>query len=117
MRALADLDGPGRLLNDYSWGGYLIWSLGELQPVFIDGRADVYGDRILRDYADMVSLAPGWRDRLEAYAIDRVLLPPATPLVQALQLSGDWAPAYSDKTSLLLVRRSVLDPGVWAPGR
>ena len=33
---------PGPLFNDYNWGGYLIWQLG--QPVTIDGRAGLYGD-------------------------------------------------------------------------
>jgi hypothetical protein len=31
----------GRLFNSYGWGGYLIW---RKLPVFIDSRADVYGD-------------------------------------------------------------------------
>ncbi|MEO6965252.1 MAG: hypothetical protein ABI076_05060, partial [Acidobacteriaceae bacterium] len=32
---------PGRMLNDYVYGGYLIWVAPEY-PVFVDGRADVY---------------------------------------------------------------------------
>ncbi len=31
---------PGPLLNDYNWGGYLIWKLHPSYPVYIDGRAD-----------------------------------------------------------------------------
>src|SRR5258708_5419172 len=31
----------GRMLNDYVYGGYLIWALPE-HKVFMDGRADVY---------------------------------------------------------------------------
>ena len=33
------LSGP--MLNDYNFGGYLIWAAPE-HPVFIDGRTDVY---------------------------------------------------------------------------
>src|SRR6476661_7036155 len=31
----------GNMLNEYDYGGYLIWALPE-HPVFIDGRADLY---------------------------------------------------------------------------
>ena len=34
----------GPLFNLYDWGGYLIWKLNPQTPVFIDGRADLYGD-------------------------------------------------------------------------
>jgi hypothetical protein len=101
LRATAD---QGPLLNDYGWGGYLIWALHPPQPVFIDGRADVYGDAVMRDYADMVRLAPGWRQLLDRYAIRRVLLPPNTPLVQALRLLPEWRAVREDETSIFFVR-------------
>ena len=31
----------GNMLNDYVYGGYLIWAAPE-HPVFVDGRADVF---------------------------------------------------------------------------
>jgi hypothetical protein len=103
MNDLRDTADQGLLLNDYGWGGYLIWALDPPQRVFIDGRADVYGDAILRDYADMVQLAPNWQQLIDRYAIRRVLLPPTTPLVQALRLLPAWRVVHEDDTSVLLV--------------
>ena len=33
---------PGPMYNNYGFGGYLVWSRGPEQKVFIDGRGDVY---------------------------------------------------------------------------
>ncbi|MGH9566786.1 MAG: hypothetical protein ACRD4I_12425, partial [Candidatus Angelobacter sp.] len=38
---------PAPLLNHYNWGGYLIWKLYPQYRVFVDGRADLYGDDFL----------------------------------------------------------------------
>lgn len=40
----------GNLFNSYNWGGYLLWALPEY-PVFVDGRADLYGDEILSQWS------------------------------------------------------------------
>ena len=40
------------VLNDYSFGGYLIWN--GVQP-FIDSRADLYGDIFLANYATITA--------------------------------------------------------------
>jgi hypothetical protein len=47
--------GPG-VVNDYDWGGFLIW-YAAATPVFIDGRLFPYTGDALRDYETLVSLA------------------------------------------------------------
>jgi hypothetical protein len=94
----------GNVLNDYGWGGYLIWRLFPERRVFIDGRADVYGEAVLGDYVRMVDLAPGWDVLLERYDIRQVLLPPDVPLVQALRRACGWEVAFEDPISVLLSR-------------
>ncbi len=48
------------VLNDYSFGGYLIWS--HIRP-FIDGRADMYGDGMLSLYLKLFVRRPQNRRR------------------------------------------------------
>ncbi|HUM71962.1 MAG TPA: hypothetical protein PLK31_24300, partial [Chloroflexota bacterium] len=48
--------------NSYNWGGYLIW---RGLPVFVDGRADVYGDDFLFYYRQAFDAAPQWRAPLD----------------------------------------------------
>ena len=94
--ALATLrDGRGVLLNEYDWGGYLIFNAPE-RPVFIDGRYYPYVARVLEDYRALVGLRPAWRELLERYRVDEVLLRPERPLVVALREDG-WRVRASDE--------------------
>ncbi len=40
---------PQPIYNEYIWGGYLIWRLYPDYRVYIDGRADVYGDSLVNE--------------------------------------------------------------------
>ena len=47
---IADHHLPPNILNDYTFGGYLIWRLYPAYQVYVDGRADLYGDDFLVNY-------------------------------------------------------------------
>ena len=94
----------GNLLNEYDWGGYLIWRVPE-RPVFIDGRLFLFLPDVLTDYEEMVFMRPGWRDQLDRHAITQVLLRPDRPLAVALRDLG-WTVVSEDATALLLQRPS-----------
>jgi hypothetical protein len=95
---------PGdRPLNQYSWGGYLGLRVPE-DPVFIDGRSDIYGDAPIRDYADAVTLRSDPAELLESHRIDYVLFPLDQPLAHWLDESRDWEPVYSDHLAGVWVR-------------
>ncbi|HVD30296.1 MAG TPA: hypothetical protein VNE19_01115 [Methylomirabilota bacterium] len=70
--------GPG-VVNDYDWGGFLIW-YAPATPVFIDGRLFPYTGDALRDYETLVSLGPTWRDVLARRGARAVLVKPGSPL-------------------------------------
>ncbi|MBI2774024.1 MAG: hypothetical protein HYX56_05995, partial [Chloroflexi bacterium] len=83
VAALASLPQDG-LLNEYDWGGWLIW---RGVPVFIDGRLVPYRDRVLRDYETVVGAKPGWRDVIARDGVRWLLLRPSQPAaVRAQQL-------------------------------
>lgn len=63
-----------RLLNDFETGGYLLWTLPS-EPVFVDGRLDVYTGRT---FDDMLVLShdagtPQWKGLVNLYDFDCVL--------------------------------------------
>ena len=63
-----------RLLNDFETGGYLMWTLPS-EPVFVDGRLDVYTGRT---FDDMLVLSrdsgtPQWKGLVKVYDFDAVL--------------------------------------------
>ena len=93
-----------RLFNQYEDGGYLLWALYPGAPVFIDGRADFYGSRILGEYATIYGARPGWDTLLAKYDPDVVLIPTQSPLAAKLRAAPGWRLAFSHDKDLVFVR-------------
>ena len=71
----------------------------------MDGRADLYGDDLLRQSIEtMGKLQTGWRDVLDTWQVEAVLLPPCSAMAQALLLDPGWHKAFSDSGAILLLR-------------
>jgi hypothetical protein len=96
---------PETLFNNYGWGGYLIWRLYPDTLVFIDGRADPYGDELIGAYQRAVSAQPGWEETLEQYAVHSALIPADCALASVLGERGDWQAVYEDRLAALFVKR------------
>ncbi|WP_025034112.1 hypothetical protein [Bradyrhizobium sp. DOA9] len=95
-----------RVLNDYSFGGYLIYAG---IPTFIDGRGELYGgpfiDRYNRalalvDLGDLLKL-------LDEYRIGATLLAPGTPAVALLDRLPEWQRVYGDDVAVVHKRRAT----------
>ncbi len=98
-------DQPQRIFVYYDWGGYTIWKLYPEYRVFVDGRADLYGDDLLRQSIQtVVGLRTGWRDILERWKVETVLVPPSCALAQGLLLDPNWHVAFSDSQAIVLLR-------------
>ena len=95
---------PGPILNHYNWGGYLIWKAYPRYPVFIDGRADLYGDEFLTQFAVAYHLTDDWQSVLRRWQIRAVILPPDAPLVENLSASSCWRKVYADSQAVILTR-------------
>jgi hypothetical protein len=94
----------GPLYNDYGLGGYLIWSLGNQHPVFIDGRADVYDYAgVYSDYFRITTVQPDALLLLHKYGVKSCLTGPDEPLATFLAGRADWKLVYRDKLSLIFV--------------
>jgi hypothetical protein len=87
--------------NSYNWGGYLIW---RGIPVFVDGRADVYGDDFLHSYRRTFDLTSQWREPLDEYEVDYVLMESGHSLLTLLDSSKEWKQAYRDDVGAVYVR-------------
>ncbi|MDB5733367.1 MAG: putative rane protein [Alphaproteobacteria bacterium] len=89
------------VLNDYSFGGYLIWN--GVKP-FIDGRADLYGDIFLGNY-DAIT-APD-KDALAAtlafYHVRWTIFGAGAPVVKLLDATPGWHRFYADKLAVVHV--------------
>jgi len=94
-----------RLFAYYDWGGYAIWELYPRYRVFADGRADLYGDELLRECSQTVpQIRAGWEQVLQSWDVQTVMIPPSTALAQALMIHGGWSQAYRDQQAAIFVR-------------
>jgi hypothetical protein len=93
----------GNMLNDYVYGGYLIWAAPE-HPVFIDGRADVFEwTGVFDDFGRWATLRSDPRKLLDKYGIDFCLISREAPMARVLPLIG-WNSIYSDAQSVIFTR-------------
>ena len=104
--ASADLAKAGPVLNDYSFGGYLIFAG---VPTFIDGRSELYGGPFIVRYNRDVSLADlgDFLALLDQYRFGATLLAPDTPAVALLDRLPDWQRVYSDDIAVVHKRRDA----------
>ncbi len=98
----------GRVLNEYGWGGYLIWSGAPRNAIFIDGRADIYEfEGVLSDYLSIVRLESNAFQLLKKYDVQACLIPRDGPLNTALAAIPGWERVYQDRVAALYVRKTV----------
>jgi len=97
----------GNIFNQYSWGGYIIYALTPPQPVFIDGRADMYGEKIFKNYQSIVNLDSSIDELLKEYEIDWIFYPLDSKLIRHLKSTGQWIEVYSDDLAAILKRAEL----------
>lgn len=92
----------GPIFNSYNWGGYLTWELREY-PVFIDGRADLYGNEIISEWNEISRGTEKGFELLEAYQINLIFLEPHHALLDKLP-AQEWTKSYSDSRIVIYER-------------
>jgi hypothetical protein len=98
--ASARLAHAGPVLNDYAFGGYLIFAG---IPTFIDGRGELYGGPFIERYNRDIALADldDFLKLLDQYKIEATLLEPSTPAVALLDRLPGWQRVYSDDVAVV----------------
>jgi len=95
----------GRVFNQYGFGGLMIYRLHPAQKVFIDGRADAYGDAFVKEYLKIFAGQEGWAAAFDRYEIDYVVCARNAPVRQLLLQRGDFVSVYKDEYNSVLVKR------------
>ena len=89
----------GALFNSYNWGGYLIWNLREY-PVFIDGRADLYGEELIGQWKQVTAGGEAAQQILDEWNVHLILLEPSWRVIDELSQHG-WELLYEDEMSVV----------------
>jgi hypothetical protein len=104
---VADHSLPANLLNDYTFGGYMIWRLYPEYQVYVDGRADLYGDEFLAQYVEIYNAERDPQPFLDRNRINTVVLSPSaglTIILRMLTVQGGWKLEYEDPRAVIFIR-------------
>ena len=93
----------GNLFNSYNWGGYLTWALPQT-PVFIDGRADLYGTELINEWWNVADGTPQGLAVLDQWKIQTILLEPSWPVIKILPSMG-WREVYQDNMAVIFIKQ------------
>ena len=94
----------GLMLNDYTYGGYLIWAAPEY-PVMIDGRTDIYEwSGFLEQYARWATSQEDPNLLLKKYNVNFCLLSAQSQMINIMPLLPDWKLVYSDDLARVFVK-------------
>jgi hypothetical protein len=90
----------GPLLNELSWGGFLIYAVPEVPPS-MDGRTNVHTqDEIMRSFP-LWNGASGWQNRPEVLSANLIVSDHSWPLALLLRSDPRFRVAYEDSTAVL----------------
>jgi hypothetical protein len=95
----------GNILPSFEWGEYLLWILYPDCKVGMDGRYEtVYRDEVCRDYFDFLFARENWRNILNKYPPDMVLVRSESKICSLLANDPNWSLAYAGEGSTLFLR-------------
>jgi len=86
------------------WGGYLIWETPS-NPVYIDGRIDMYGDEFMREYLGIIHGVTRWQEPFDKYSVQVAIVSPTSQLRLQLEQSPQWQQLYRDEMAVVFTRQ------------
>lgn len=100
----------GHIFNDMIGGSYLVWRYYPKRKVFLDGRTEVYGPEVFKDYLLAFRQPQFLNDVVQKYGIDHILINYSLggrgQLAKYLLDSKDWALVYFDQTALIFIKNA-----------
>jgi hypothetical protein len=102
----------GNLMVPFRQGAYVSWKLFPAVKVSVDSRYEVaysedWVDRTFQFYA----AEPGWRETLNAYPTDLVLVPKIALVARVIDQSG-WHTVYADREFEIFARPGLRLPSI-----
>jgi hypothetical protein len=94
----------GPIINEYGFGGYLIWAAPEY-PVFVDGRGDIFEwTGVLRAFGDWATLKTSSTQLLDDYGVNLCLVGKDSPAATGMRRVHGWREVYSDDNAVVFER-------------
>lgn len=102
----------GNIFNDALIGGYFIWNCWPERKCFVDGKMEIYGEKFLSDYKNVIDNPDAfWQKLAEKYKIDYALLHPLSPhsinVMKYLYKNKNWQLVFFDESGIVFVKKQV----------
>jgi hypothetical protein len=94
----------GNMFNNDEFGDYIIYAAWPQYRVFFDGRSDMYGTEMMKEYFKVTRIQPDIDNVLEKYRIDWIIYDSGSSLSVYLLQKKDWKLIYSDGVADIFVR-------------
>jgi hypothetical protein len=92
----------GNLVVYFNWGEYALWNLYPHLRIAIDGRYEtVYPHAVCQEYFDFIQARGNWKQFLERFPPDFILLPENLEIDALLAKESGWQPIYAQKGCIL----------------
>jgi hypothetical protein len=91
----------GHLINEFSWGGYLAWRLGDKYQVLLDGRTQVYPTALWQ--ATYLGTDSDRQKFLAGVTADAALVPAGKSMFRSSLIQLGWRSVYQDDRAEVLV--------------
>ncbi|MBW1953918.1 MAG: hypothetical protein JRI66_12710 [Deltaproteobacteria bacterium] len=96
----------GNLLSIFDWGEYLMWHLYPQCRVGFDGRYEtVYPHEVEKRYTEFQTAGTQWRQFLENYPPDLILLRPQAKITGLIREDPGWREIYEDEGCVLFGKK------------
>jgi hypothetical protein len=91
----------GHVFNEFDWGGYMLLKLWPQYQIFMDGHTHIYGEKLTREYEQVITLGKDWETVFDKYQITWAIIRTQSPVAKALEGEG-WRSLYQDETAMIL---------------
>jgi len=94
----------GNMFDNDEFGDYIIYAAWPQYKVFFDGRSDMYGTDIAKEYLRVVRFKHGWEKIIEKYNITWIIYNANSVFSRFLLQNDDWKLIYADKVANIFLK-------------
>jgi hypothetical protein len=95
----------GRIFSSAEIADMIDMYMPKRSPIFMDTRFDAFGEKLFRQYEEILSAGDNWHQLLDRYRVSWVFVNSDTRLALALAREPDWLLVHKDDLATIYRRR------------
>ena len=95
-----------KIFTSDQWGDYLTYRFYPRIRIFVDGRNDLFGPTLGKEYVHVAGGHYDWEQVLDRYQIETAIVPIDWPLAELLKRNSGWRLVKDDGLAILFERRT-----------